>query len=272
VLLRDEIAWFDRRPLFGRRIVVTRPTESSRLAERLRALGADVLSVPGTRVEQVESVMTDDALDRLDEFDWLVLTSRNAVRSFWRRIRERALDARALAHLKIAVIGSGTGDALLQCGLAADVVPERFVAEGLLEALQQREDIAGAQVLYAAAEDARTVLSEGLETLGAMVEVIPLYRSVPHEHADARPLRDALEEGGVDLVTFTSASTVNGYVELVGGELAERVPAVSIGPITSAAAAEAGIPIAREAGQSDIDGLVAAVVEAADAMPPRAGA
>lgn len=272
VVLRDEIAWFDRRPLFGRRIVVTRPMESSALAERLRAHGAEVLAVPATRIEPIESPLADDAFDRLDEFDWLVFTSRNAVRYFWERLRRRGLDARALAHVKIAVIGSGTGEALLRCGLAADVVPERFVAEGLLEALREREDLVGARVLYLSAEGSRQVLPEGMETLGAAVEVVPLYRSVPHEAEAAEPLRTALAKDEVDLVTFTSASTVHGFVATVGEELARRVPAVSIGEVTSAAARDAGITVAREAAEATLDALVEAVISATEELPPRAPA
>lgn len=267
VLLREEIAWFDRRPLYGRRILVTRPAEGSRLAERLRALGAEVLTLPSTRIEPVSNPVALDAMDRLDEFDWLLLTSRNAVRRFWEELRGRGLDARSLAHLRIGVIGNGTGDALLQCGLAADLVPERFVAEGLLEALQENEDMVGVRVLHATSEGARPVLAEGLEAMGAMVETVPLYRSAPVNEEGAGALRAELQRARPDLLTFTSASTVRGLVAAAGEELVLSIPAVSIGAITSAAAVEAGFNVVREAVDSDLDGLVEAVLAAALDLP-----
>ena len=269
VILRDEIAWFDQRPLFGRRVVVTRPAHGSRLAERLEELGAEVLDVPATRLERLDPAPLREALARLDEFDWLVLTSQNAVRYLWEELRGLGLDARALAACKVAAVGPATAAALLAHGLAVDVTPERFVAEGVLEALAQREDVAGARVLYATALGSREVLPEGLMTLGADVEVVHVYRSVP-DPAAAAPLRAALEGGEADLVTFTSASTVRGWVEAVGETLATRVPAVCIGPATSEAARAAGLEVLVEAEQATIDGLVQAVLDAAMELPPRA--
>jgi uroporphyrinogen-III synthase len=144
-------------------------------------------------------------------------------------------------------------------GLAADVVPTRFVAEAVLEALAERDDILGARVLYVAAEGARTVLSEGLATLGCAVDVVHAYRSVP-DGTGAEPLRASLARGEVDAVTFASASAVRGYLDAVGPELARRAPAVSIGPVTSDAIRAAGIPLAAEAGEASIQSLVASVV------------
>src|SRR5690606_5357007 len=127
-------------------------------------------------------------------------------------------------------------------GLAVDVQAERFVAEGVLEALEARDDVVGARVLYVSAEGSREVLREGLEEMGAIVEEIPLYRSVPDVEA-AEPLRALVDAGHADLVTFTSASTVRAFVQAVGEVEARRVPAVSIGPQTSAAARDAGLDL-----------------------------
>jgi uroporphyrinogen III methyltransferase/synthase len=259
VLLRDEIAWFDRRPLFGRTIVVTRPASGGELAARLRELGAEVLEVPATRIEPLDPVELRERLAELDAYEWALFTSQNAVRLFWEALRAEGRDARALAHLKIAAIGKATADALLHHGIAVDVLPERFVAEGLLAALAARHDVGGSRVLYATAEGAREVLPEGLEDMGAQVDVVPLYRSVPDVEG-AAPLRGALEEGRVDLVTFTAASTVHGFVAAVGEELARRAPAASIGPVTSEAARAAGLDVLVEAAEFSLDGLVAAVL------------
>ena len=265
VRLRDEIAWFDRRPLFGRRIVVTRARpQAGALSERLRELGADVLEAAATRVEPLDPAPLREAIGRLGTaagYGWLIFTSQNAVHLFWEQLRAAGRDARALAGSRVCAVGPATGEALLAHGIAVDVVPDRFVAEGLLDALADRADLRGTRVLYATADGARDVLPHGLRELGAEVEVVPIYRSVV-DGADADALRAALAEGAVDLVTFTSASAVRGFVEAVGPALASRVPAASIGPITSEAARAAGIPVAIEAAEATIPGLVEAIIAA----------
>jgi uroporphyrinogen III methyltransferase/synthase len=256
VALRDEIAWFDTRPLFGKRIVVTRArSQAASLSERLTALGAQVIEMPATRVEVLDSAPLRSALQRLSEYGWAIFTSQNAVRIFWDALRAEGRDARALAGVKIAAVGPSTSAALLDRGLAVDVAPDRFVAEGLLDALRDRRDVRGVRVLYAAAEGARETLQDGLEDLGAVVDRIVMYRSVPDAQGAAE-LRERLLNGGVDLVTFTSASSVNAFVDAVGPDAAGRVPAVTIGPITTAAAKARGLEVRAEAAQSTIAGLV----------------
>ena len=231
-VLRDEIAWFEQRPLHGRRVVVTRPAHGSALAGRLREMGAEVHEVPATRIEPLDPSALREAFQWLDSYEWVVFTSQNAVRLFWDELRAAGRDARALGTCKLAAVGPATSDALLRHGLAVDVQAERFVAEGVLEALARRDDVVGARVLHVTAEGAREVLRDGLEEMGAIVESMPLYRSVPDADA-AGPLRGLVERGEADIVTFTSASTVRAWVEAVGPELAGRVSAVSIGPSTS---------------------------------------
>lgn len=259
VALRETIAWFDRRPLSGRRVLVTRAEAgASALRSPLAELGAEVLELPATRIEPLDPAPLEAALRRLSDYDWLALTSRNGVARFWEVLRSLGLDARALAGKRLCVVGQVTANALLEHGLAVDVVPERFVAEGVLEALRARDDVRGRRVLYIAAEGARAVLPKGLEALGARVDVVAAYRSV-QDGRGAAEVRTALEAGRVDLVTLTSASSVRGYVEAVGAEAARRAPAASIGPVTSEAARAAGIEVVAEATTSTIAGLVLAV-------------
>lgn len=259
VALREEIGWFESRPLFGKRIVVTRASaQAGGLRARLAELGAQVLDVPALRIEPLDPAPLRAALDSIADYDWLVLTSQNAVAILWDVLRATGRDARALGGLRIACVGRSTAEALLQHGIATDVMPARFVAEGVLEEMSKRDDVRGGRALYVAAEGARDVLPEGLRVLGCLVNVVRAYRSVSTGEG-ASELREALKRGEVDLATFASASAVRGYVQAVGAELARRAPAVSIGPVTSDALRAAGIEVVAEAKEASIDGLVEAV-------------
>jgi uroporphyrinogen III methyltransferase/synthase len=263
VVLRDELSWFEKRPLFGKRIVVTRATQQAPvLSEKLRDLGADVVEMPATQIARLDLSPLRSAIGRIGAYDWLMFTSQNAVAIFWEQLLGAGRDARALAGVKIAAVGPATAGALLEHGITVDLIPKRFVAEGLLEMLRERNDVVGATVLYLTAQGARDVLPDGLKELGADLQVIEAYRSIS-DGQGAKRLSRAIEAGKVDLVTFTSASAVKAYVDAVGDELAVRVPAASIGPQTSEALREAGIEIRHEAEESTIDGLVAAVVRGA---------
>jgi uroporphyrinogen III methyltransferase / synthase len=259
VILRDEISWFENRPLFGRRIVVTRAAQQSAvLSDRLAELGADVIEMPATRIARLDLSPLRHEISRLDDYGWLIFTSQNAVSIFWEQLLGGGRDARALAGLAIAAVGPATAGALLERGITVDVVPERFVAEGLLEKLGERNDVAGSKILYVTAEGSREVLPEGLTSLGASVSLIHPYRSI-RDGTGASRLKKALESGTVSAVTFTSASGVRAYVDLVGEEIALRAPAVSIGPQTSAAIDAAGIELLAEAEESTTDSLISAV-------------
>jgi uroporphyrinogen III methyltransferase/synthase len=267
VSLRDEIGWFEDRPLFGKRIVVTRASaQAGGLRARLAELGADVLDVPALRIEPLDQAPLRAALERIHHSGWLVVTSQNAVAMLWDAMRASGRDARALAGVRVACVGRSTADALLARGIAADVVPPRFVAEGVLAEMSTRGDVRGARALYVAAEGARDVLPNGLRDLGCTVDVVHAYRSVSAGEG-AEALRDELIGGSVDLATFASASAVRGYVEAAGEEAARRAPAVSIGPVTSDALRTAGIEVIAEAAEASIDGLVAAVVKSASFRP-----
>lgn len=262
VVLRDEINWFESRPLFGRRIVVTRAAQqSAMLTDRLAELGADVIEMPATRIARLDLAPLRGEIGRLDDYGWLIFTSQNAVSIFWEQLLGGGRDARSLAGLAIAAVGPATAGALLERGIAVDVIPERFVAEGLLEKLSERDDVAGARILYVTAEGSREVLRDGLTALGASINIINAYRSI-QDGAGASRLRKALESGTVSAVTFTSASAVRSYVSLIGEETSLRAPAISIGPQTSEAISAAGIELLAEAEESTTDGLIAAVERA----------
>jgi uroporphyrinogen III methyltransferase/synthase len=261
VSLRETIAWFDRRPLFGKRILVTRAqAQAATLSELLAAQGADVIEMPATKIEQLDGPDVDLAISRLSEYQWLIFTSQNGVRVFWNALLRHGLDSRALRRSKVAAVGSATADALLDRGIVVDLSPERFVAEALLDVLRDRDDVRGSRVLYAAADGARDVLPQGLGELGAVVDRVNLYQSVP-DGVGADGVRARLLDRGVDLVTFTSASAVRAFVSTVGEDAAKRVRAASIGPVTSEAVRAAGIDIAVESDVATMNGLVEAICD-----------
>ncbi|HEV3055026.1 MAG TPA: uroporphyrinogen-III C-methyltransferase [Solirubrobacteraceae bacterium] len=243
------------RPLLGVSVAVTRArAQASGLAARLRALGADVVETPVIRI-----VPLPVELPAIGRYDLVCLTSPNGARLLFERLAEQGLDARALAGARVAAIGPGTAAALREAGVIADVVPERFVAEGLVEALAGQP---ASRVLVARAAVARDVLPDALRERGAEVDVVALYETVA-EPLDEEQLAAAR---AADYVTFTSSSTVKFWSEAVGEPRAGRL--VSIGPVTSEALRERGLEPHVEAEQHDIDGLVRALV--ADALGSRA--
>jgi uroporphyrinogen III methyltransferase / synthase len=251
-----DLAWFESRPLFGRTVVVTRAREqASELRLRLEGLGAEVIELPAIAIEPVPFDLPD-----VGRYRWLVFTSANGVAAFFNRgLAPAELDARALGGLRIAVIGPGTARALTARGVRPDLLPERFVAESLLEAFPP-PSTRGERVLVARAEQARDVLPAGLSERGYEVDVLPVYRTVT-----ATPEPAALERvrtGGVDALTFTSSSTVTNLCDLLGAVPAPQPLVASIGPVTSKTAKERGLRVDVEATEHTIDGLVDAVLRA----------
>ncbi len=254
---RDSLAWLERRPLYGRRVVVTRArAQASGLAARLRELGAETVELPAIRVEpRLESAEVRAAVAGLGDYSLLCLTSPNGVRLLFEAIDAAGLDARALAGVTVAAIGPGTARALARRGVVADVVPERFVAESLVEALAGVE-VEGRRVLVARAAEARDVLPEAMRERGAEVDVVALYETVREEPDPAQA--EAAQKA--DYVTFTSSSTVTNLVEALGDRFPAAARVVSIGPVTSDAAREAGLRVDVEADRHDVDGLLAALL------------
>jgi uroporphyrinogen III methyltransferase/synthase len=256
-----DLGWFEHRPLFGRRVAITRAREqASGLRQQLEALGADVVEVPAIRVEPLAFEVPP-----LDDHSWLVLTSANGVIALFDSLERAGRDARALAPVRIAAIGPGTADALALFGVRADLVPERFVAESLLEAFPD-PSADGERVLLARAEQARDVLPDGLAERGYRVDVLPVYRTV---RADPDPaVLEQVRAGEVDAITFTSSSTVTNFCDVVGRLPTPQPTVVSIGPVTSKTARDHGLRVDAEATEHSIDGLVATLL---DEMRRRSG-
>jgi len=255
--LAAELAWTPERPLSGRAVAVTRArTQASALAGRLRELGARVVEAPAIRQRSLQATVPD-----LGGFDLLCLTSPLGVHELFARLDADGRDARALAGLRIAAIGPGTARALTEHGVRADVVPERFVAEGLVEALA---DVPVRRALLARARDAREVLPDALRARGAHVDVLALYETVAEALDDAT----LTATHSADYVTFTSSSTVRFFLAAAGSGagLSPSTRLVSIGPVTSAALREAGLTPHVEAAQPDVDGLIAALVADAQSV------
>lgn len=252
--LHERLQWFANGPLAGLTVAVTRArAQSSGLASRLRELGAQVVEAPAIRI-----VAIDGPAPRIENYDLVCLTSPNGVRLLFDRLGREGRDARALAGAHVAAIGPGTAAALRDHGVIADVIPERFVAEALVEALAA---VPVQRALIARAAGARDVLPEALRERAAQVDVLELYKTVaePLSHAQLAALERA------DYVTFTSSSTVRFLLEATGGGLAGETRVVSIGPITSATLREHGLEPDVEASRHDIDGLVEALLQDAGA-------
>jgi uroporphyrinogen III methyltransferase/synthase len=255
---RQTIAWLEQRPLHGLRIVVTRArAQASGIAATLRALGAEVVELPAIRIEpRIDSDAVRDAVAGLHSYALVCLTSPNGVRLLFEAMAAQGRDARALANATVAAIGPGTAAALADRGVLADLVPERSVAESLVGALGEVE-VSNRPVLVARAAEARDVLPDALRDRGALVDVVALYETVA-EDPDPEAV-DAAQEA--DYVTFTSSSTVRNLLAALGDRFPRSARVVSIGPVTTGTAREAGLEVHVEADRHDPSGLVEALLE-----------
>jgi uroporphyrinogen III methyltransferase/synthase len=243
--LRETMNWFETKPLFGRGIVITRPeAQAEGLAELLRAQGARVIPFPVIRIAPPESwAPLDQALDKLETYRWIVFTSANGVSSFFRRLRERGRDIRDLKGIRIATIGPATAAAVEMLGIRVDLVPEEFISEGVVRAFAG-ENLRGCRILLPRAEEARDVIPEGLGKMGAEVDVVAAYRTLRSDR-DASGILPLLDGGKVDVITFTSPSTVTHFLGIMGPDfrLPSKVRIACIGPVTAAAAQNAGLTV-----------------------------
>jgi len=268
VKLRESIDWFERRPLFGKRIIVTRTREqASELVSKLEEYGAECLEYPTIHIEPAEDFSAlDQALAELRRFDWILLTSLNAVTYFFKRLHEKGLDSRALAGCKIGVVGTATADELARHGIRADLIPAKFTGEGLAQALIAADGIAGKRILLPRALKAAETLPELLEQAGAAVTIAPVYQNVPPQGRKDE-LRAELSSGSIDLITFTSSSTVTNFLAMLDPKdvdelrgLLGRTEIAAIGPVTAETVREHGLTVAVQPERHTIAALAEAVV------------
>ena len=263
VTLRETLQWFEKRPLLGKRIVVTRArVQASDLVERLRELGAECMECPTIQVVPPESWdKLDAALERLPSYDWLVFTSVNGVDHFFQRLTQKGLDTRALGHLHTAAIGPATARRLGRHGLNTDILPSTYQAESVVEAFSQ-QPIKGKRILLPRAMEARTILPDSLTDMGAAVDEIAVYRTVQSSE-DAPLLIKELQAGAIDMVTFTSSSTVSNFKALLpeafDPALIEKVAVACIGDITADTAKRLGFKVDITAEVFTIEGLCEAI-------------
>ncbi len=265
VTLRHTLKWFENRPLLGKRIVVTRAREqASDLVRHLTDMGADCLECPTIRVMPPDDWQPlDAAIQRLSTYDWIVFTSVNGVKFFFKRLFDTGHDVRALHRLKTACIGPVTADTLLGFGLTTDILPDNYRAESVVAAFRA-ERVDGRRILLPRAKEARPVLPVELTRMGAAVDEVAAYQTVQaREGADT--LVDELRAGGIDMITFTSSSTVRNFKALLpDGEPLENlmngVKVASIGPITSDTARELGFTVDITAESYTIPGLCDAIL------------
>lgn len=266
VRLREQLRWFDTRPLFGKRVLVTRPREqASALADRLRDEGADAVLAPTIRIVPPEDPAPLRAAARdAGAYDWVVFTSANGADAFFAALAADGGDARRLGRAKVCAIGPKTARALERHGIRADRVPDEYRGEAVVAAILDASggDVANRRILIPRAAVARDVVPDELRAKGAEVVVVPAYRTLPPEPSEVDRLRALFELGEIDIVTFTSSSTVKNLAGVLGDRTAEllaKTTVASIGPITTETAESLGIRVDVTATQYTIEGLVAAL-------------
>jgi uroporphyrinogen III methyltransferase/synthase len=264
VRLRETLQWFETRPLWGKRIVVTRAREqASDLIRVLTDLGAECLECPTIEIAAAENPgPLDQAIANLAAYDWLVFTSANAVSHFFERLFEANHDLRALHHIRTAAIGPATAGRLFEFGLRSDIVPDSYRAESVVDAFRNQR-LSGKRILLPRAKEARPILPAELAKMGAHVDEVTVYetRSVPE---NAEMITEQLSQKRIDLITFTSSSTVKNFKALIPTEMFQSlmrdVPTASIGPITAETAAELGFEVTIVADTYTIPGLCEAIL------------
>jgi uroporphyrinogen-III synthase len=262
----------EKHPLAGTRILVGRARhQAGSLSAGLRGLGANVIEIPFIEIRQPSKFQPlDNALKNLKAYDWLILTSANGVEAMWNRVRKLRILRKNLKHLQIAAIGPATKKAIVKHGLKVKMVPEEYVAESVVKGLHDK--VKDKRVLLVRAKVARDVIPDELRTAGALVDVVEAYETVAPEKSRAR-LRALMKNAKrrPHVVTFTSSSTARNFTELLGNTGGARslknVKFASIGPVTSATLRELGLPVAIEAREFTMGGLIRAIVLARYAEP-----
>jgi len=261
VALRDRLQWFDSKPLFGKGVVITRPEkQADDLAQLLIKEGATPIHFPTIKIVPPLSWRElDKAIKKLDDYDWLIFTSANGVAYFFERLSAKGKDIRDLKGIKICCIGPATARQVQDKGIRVDLIPGEFISEGILKSFA-RKKLKGKKILLARAAEARDVLPEGLKKLGARVDVATAYVTVTSGRKK-NELEDLFYENRVDVITFTSSSTVNNFRKIMGSgfRLPEGVKIASIGPVTAATARKAGFPVDIHQEEYTMEGLVNAL-------------
>ena len=266
VTLRDKLNWYERRPLFGKKVMVTRAlSQAKECSDLLYNYGAETIECPTIEmIPPADTTELDRAIDNIDRYDWAVFTSVNGITYFMRHLYDRNQDLRVLHNLRICCIGPRTAQELRKHGLIPDIIPETFQAEGVIDVLAPL-GLKGKRVLIPRAEVAREVLPDTLRALGAEVTVPVVYRTV-HPNRDVAWAMEMLRSNEISVITFTSSSTVRNFVDLFGGrgqahKLLSQTTIASIGPITSETVKEFGLTPTIAAKESTIPALVNAIVE-----------
>src|ERR1043166_9143924 len=261
VSLRDTLNWYEKRPLLGKRIVVTRTRkQASVLSNKLRALGAHVIELPTIRIEPPSDLREfAELVQDAHIYDWIVFTSANGVEAFFDVFFKLYDDAREIGAVRIAAIGPAAAQRVKDFHLHVDLQPDEFVAEAFVREFKKQGSIENERILVVCAEKARDVLPKELSAAGAIVDEAFAYRTVP-ETRDASGARGQLAKDGADLITFTSSSTVENFLAL-GLPWPKEMQVASIGPVTSRSARDNGLKVDIEARRHDIDGLVQAIRE-----------
>src|SRR5437773_6755960 len=261
VTLRDKLNWYEKRPLLGKRIVVTRTRkQASALSNKLRTLGAQVIELPTIRIEPPSDLRAfAELVQDAHMYDWIVFTSANGVEAFFEIFFKLYDDVREIGGVRIAAVGPATAQRIKDFHLHVDLQPEEFVAEAVAHAFEKQGSVENLRILLVGPEKARDVLLRELSALGAIVDEGFAYRTVP-ETRDTTGARRRLLEEGADLITFTSSSTLENFLEL-GLPWPKGMQIASIGPITSKTARDHGLKVNMEARRHDIDGLVRSIRE-----------
>jgi len=265
--LREELNWFEKRPLFGKRIIVTRArAQASDLVALLNDLGAQCIEFPTIEIVPPASwAQLDRSISELDKYSWVIFTSVNGVGSFFRRLLEHKKDMRDLGGIKIGAIGPRTAEAIRERGILPDLVPEEFRAEAIVDALKD-EAVEGKEILIPRAAEARDVLSIELKKMGARVEVVEAYRTSRPRHP-TEEIVELLRRGQIDVVTFTSSSTVTNFLSMFNSTVQEvrgwmrNVVIACIGPITAETAKKHGLSVGMVSREYTIKGLVESIIQ-----------
>jgi uroporphyrinogen III methyltransferase/synthase len=267
--LRDHLRWFDVKPLFGKRILVTRPRDqAAELVERLEAEGAETIVAPMIRIAPPEDYgPLDDACARAAMFNWIVFTSANAVDAFLERLLAGPQDLRALKDVKLCAVGPRTAERLARAGLKVDLMPAEYRAEAVLHAMAEAGDVAGGAVLLPHADIGREIIADQLRKQGAAVTSVVAYRTMAEdpEREGGPDVYRMLLERSIDVVTFTSASAVRSFVRVLGAEsaayLLRNIVVASIGPLTVEAASQCNVATTIMPAEYTIAALVGAIVQ-----------